>query len=796
VSNNAFYVKNSLSCLITLAILFFCFPVFSQTIEGQIKNINNEPIVGAHISSQPSNRITNSDEEGKFQLIMPFNDSSVRLKITHILHKTKFISLDKINNNAFINIVLEDTIVSLKEVNVIQRSILQRLSDRTKAAIIVDEKFLDRNNTGTLANSLDKLPGINSINTGVNIAKPVIRGMSGNRIIVNNHGIKQEGQQWGAEHGLEIDPFNVNKVEIIKGPASLLYGSDGLGGVIRVLPNEIPANNDHHVVLNSSYQSNNHAFSNSLNYVGRSNKWFYDSRVTYQDYGDYSIPTNEYTYAGFVLPIEDQRLKNTAGKELHFKGRIGYTVKDFKTSLQFTSFNQHVGIFSGAIGLPRAYNLRHNGLNRNIDYPRQETRHNMLISNSSYRRGPHRLELDLGFQQNLRKELSFPGAHAVSPEFAGSNLALGLKLSTYTANLRYEYNRSPKHQILWGGQFQYMLNGRSGFEFLLPEYTSLQTGAYHFQLYDFNEKWTITAGIRYDYGQHDIEQHLQPVFDRATLEPTGELSERTPSFNRTFSNFSGGSGLIYRINKAHHLKLNLGNSFRFPTPIELASNGVHHGNFRHEVGNNNLKTENGYQLDITYLFESKSSFLEISTFQAFYEDFIYLAPSGNFSSLASGGTVWEYRQNDALFNGFELMLKQQISENFTSGLTIDFIQNLNLDSELPLPLSPATSVLPYLEYNFISKKGSINNLYANINARFNFEQNRTDRNEDPTPGSLLFNLVTGFETRLLSRKIQFRLNANNIFNTPYFNHISRYRLLNLPEQGRNVVISVKIPINK
>ena len=460
---------------------------------------------------------------------------------------------------------------------------------------VLTEEYFERNPSGTFAAALEALPGVTSMKLGVGIAKPVIRGMSFNRVMVNNRGIKQEGQQWGADHGLEVDPFDVSNVEVIKGPATLLYGSDGLGGVINIRPQTFRADDGNELVLTSGFQSNNRAFSNSLGASGRRGAWVYSARATHQDYGDYTVPATVFTYAGFNLPIYDNRLKNTAGRELHYSVLAGRKTERLTSTVRFSAFNQEAGIFTGAIGLPRSYGLRHEGAHRDIDFPRQRNRHLMLVSNNRVALGDDELDLDLGVQWNTRQELSFPGAHGISASAVTSDLALGLDLTTYTANLRYRHAAGERYSILFGGQLQYSENQRSGFEFLLPDYRSTQAGVFTYHVWDLTPQWVVNAGLRYDYGAHATARHLQPLFDQGTLLPTGEFQERTSDIERDFSNVSGAAGVSWLPSERHNLKLNLGNSFRFPTVIELASNGVHHGNFRHERGDPALDIERGFQ---------------------------------------------------------------------------------------------------------------------------------------------------------------------------------------------------------
>jgi iron complex outermembrane receptor protein len=787
-------------CIVSYLVVLAVLPAkrgTAQTISGRVVDGQGAPVESAVVSWYPQQQRTLTNGQGKFTISISGPTQPEYLEVKHVAYQTQRVHLSELPDPSNIKVVLEEAVATLQEVTVVEPGLLQQAIDNSQSVVTIDQDFIARNSTGTFSGALAALPGVNTINVGVGIAKPVIRGMSFNRIAVVNRGIKQEGQQWGADHGLEVDPFDVERVEIVKGPASLFFGSDGMGGVIRIKENRPLSENGHRLELNTQYQTNNRAVANSLGYKGRKNAWYYSARLTHQDYGDYTIPANEFTYAGFNLPVYENRLKNTAGNELHFSGQVGYYSARLKTSLQFSSFNQKAGIFSGAIGLPQAYNLRHQGRHRDIDTPRQENQHNMLTSNTTLLLGNHSLEVDLGFQYNTRQEMSFPGAHGIPAELAGSNLALGLYLSTYTANLRHQVNPSPAHQIISGGQFQLMDNQKAGFEFLLPEFTSTQAGIFHYHLYELSPKLTVNGGLRYDRGAHSIQQHLQPDYDRTTRQPTGTYTERTPSFNRNFENFSGAVGAIYKATDRHHLKLNLGNSFRFPTAIELSSNGVHHGNYRHEVGNKNLTPENGYQADFTYLHQTDNLLLEVAAYMGYYRNYIYLDPSGQFTDLPTGGgTKWRYTQNDALFNGYELSGSYRFPFKLQADLAVDFVQNVNLDERRPLPLTPPASVFSTLTYSTqVENSGWFNQWGIFAAGRYNFAQERIDKGERPTPDSFILDAGINLGLKLGRQAVTCRLSGRNLLNTAYFMHTSRYRLLNLPEQGRNFMVALRLPIN-
>jgi len=766
-----------------------------QVFAGVVLDASGAPIVQAVVEAEGGDGPAITDAAGAFRLVCERGGVS-HLTISHLSFAPKRLALQAFEDPRQIRVVLGRALYKLATVEVKDRpEALSSLLKSSRHVQVLTDEFIARRQTGTFAGALDDLAGVSTMKLGVGVAKPVIRGMSFNRILVNNRGIKQEGQQWGADHGLEVDPFDVAAVEVIKGPASLLYGSDGLGGVINILPQRFGSKDGTALHWTSGYQSNNHAFSNSVDLKGRRQAWIYSARVTHQDYGDYTVPADEFTYAGFNLPIFDNRLKNTAGRELHYSVLVGRETERHRSTVRFSAFNQEAGIFTGAIGIPRSYNLRHQGRHRDIDFPRQRNRHLMLVNNNRFNLGRNTLEVDLGAQWNRREELSFPGAHGIDASVVSSDLALGLALATYTANARYRMEIRDNYEILIGAQLQHGENRRDGFEFLLPDYRSTQLGVFNYHVWNFNNRWIVNAGLRYDRGDHRIRRHLQPIYDQGTLLPTGEAAERTPAFTRGFENLSGAAGLSFLPGERHNFKLNLGNSFRIPTVIELASNGVHHGNFRHEKGDADLDVERGYQVDLTYLYRGEGFRVEASAFYAFYQRYIYLSPSGRFSNLPAGGSLWQYRQDDALFNGAELTVGYEVSETLKATAVGEFVQNLNLNTGLPLPLTPAAAIQAELEFRGIARESSVfNDTYLSVGAETILTQKRVDRNELTTPGAFVLDADFGTRLSLGGRDFRLRVSLHNAFNVAYFNHISRYRLINLPEQGRNLVVSLKTPI--
>lgn len=748
------------------------------------------PVYGAKVYLHELQREVRTDINGfyNFHNVKP---GAYHIHVIKPSYITRRMDVRVIDNDEHVDVILERSSLRMQEVLVETNPFRSGSVEQSQTVVVVDRENLERNSSETFVNALERIPGISSINTGVGIAKPVIRGMSFNRIMVNDRGIKQEGQQWGADHGLEIDPFDVDRVEIVKGPASLIYGSDAMGGVINIQPGPIPSSGVHRGHYIGGYRSNNHLQAHSAMVEGSEGKWFYKARFTTQDYGNYRVPANDFVYAGFRLPIYNNMLTNTAGRERHASTTLGMRDTWGFSKITVSRFYQEVGLFPGAIGIPTSYALQHKGEYRNIDLPYQENEHLKVISNTNVRLGAHWLELDMGYQRNHRIEHSHPHAHGQAPRPEGFT-AMDLDLHTVTSNARFHHIINGKYKAIYGVQLQYMTHDYEGFEFLIPSYQSLLAGVFSFHEYRWKENLIVNAGIRYDGALHDINRHLQPEFNRFG-EPTGTFDERNPYTYRTFGNTSGSLGLSWVVDDVFNVKLNLGSSYRIPTAVELSINGVHHGNFRHELGNADLLGERGYQADLNLSLKKKRFFASVTPFVSLYDRYIYLAPTGTFSTLPGSGTLWEYRQNNAFFTGIESMLNVEVVRGLEAAVGVEYVYNQNLDSRLPLPLTPPMSVLSSLEYQKELDKKWIKSWYASVDVRWAADQNRTDRNERATEGYVLLGASLGAEFMLGKQPIILRLRGHNLTDAFYLNHLSRYRLLNLPEQGRNISVQLKVP---
>ncbi|UII26780.1 TonB-dependent receptor [Fulvivirga maritima] len=651
----------------------------------------------------------------------------------------------------------------------------------------VDRQFLMKNQGNTLMNTIEKLPGVSSINTGTGISKPVIRGMSFNRVIVNEYGIKQEGQQWGVDHGLELDQFGVEELEVIKGPSSVIYGSDGVGGVINIKKPTISPHDTLRGDIMVNYKSNNSLIGSSASVETVKNGLWLKGRVTWQDFADYQVPANEFLYNSYTLPIIDQKLKNTAGNELDYSVHTGIKRKWGYTTMYLSRYGQKVGFFSGAFGMPRSYQLQDDGNNRDIQLPYQNIDHWKLISNTVIFNNKSTWMIDIGYQHNLREEHSYPHSHGQGPTPQGT-LALQLSLKTYSYNLRWNYDILENWHLFVGSNGQVKTNTIDGFESLIPEYEVKQTGIYVLQDLRIAKKLYWQLGARWDLARQEAQETRLPIYnDDASIT---DYSIRNTHISKSYSIPTLSSGVGFQASPKNSFKYNVGTAFRFPSVPELASNGVHHGTFRHEVGDSELDVEKGVLQDISWHNHQKRIDLTLAVFYYNFSNYIYLRPSSNFSTLPEAGQVYEYSQGRVNITGGELSATSLVFNNLTWMLTMEYVWNKNLDLNYPLPFTPPFHILSDWEYQF-NVRSERAKPWIRLSAETFSDQNRVDQNEKRTPGHYLVHMALGVEFQLFNQLFECQLHVKNLTNKYYLNNMSRYRILNLPEQGRNIQVSIK-----
>ncbi|WP_254884001.1 TonB-dependent receptor [Aquimarina sp. TRL1] len=781
-----------------IAMLLLCISMHGQqvyTIEGKILNKETKKPI-ADVTVKLHNQYHVSDIHGNFRF-KEIIEGQYILECSHVGYKTEKQSID-ISKNTVLKIEMETISEILDNVLITGKTEKRKRKEIPMVSTVVDEEFLKSNRENSLMKTLEKIPGVSTISIGTGMSKPVIRGLGFNRVVVVQNGIKHEAQQWGSDHGLEIDQYGINAVEVIKGPASLLYGSDAIAGVVNILPPPILKKNELQGEISLLAQTNTNLLGGSIGLQKRYDHWYYGGRFTYRDYGDYKVPTDRIYYENYIFELQDQYLRNTAGVEKNASFITGYVSDRLTSSLMISNVNAKNGFFANAHGLEvRTSSIDYDQSNRDIDLPYHSVNH-LKITNNTLFHGEHiDIEIEAGFQHNDREEHSEPVPHGYMPK-PPATLERKFMKNTYSLNWRGYTKHIDVHKIHIGTNLEYQNNNIGGWGFLIPEYDRFSIGAYAYDQYQIHNNLHLQAGIRYDYGTLKTKEYFDwyqsPITDETGVQTQVNL-QRAFKKNKTYGNFSGSLGLSY-LHKKMTYKINIGKSFRMPLANELASDGVNYHMYRYEKGNIDLSAEEAYQLDVSIEREHNNYQLTISPFVNYFNNYIYLNPTSEYYETLQ---IYEYTQSEVFRMGGEVSVSVEPLPNITldiSGAYVFSRQMSGAKKDFTLPFSPPLSGMLTASYQFkdtrLVKKSVLQTAF-----KIAASQDEIVPPEEKTAGYQRVDLSWSSSFQFFRKydPISISLKINNVFNTRYFDHTSFYRLIDVPEPGRNVSVSINLPIN-
>lgn len=794
-------------CIVALVFLWIQVAGISQnSFSGKVGIKNTEsPLPGAIIYFPDLKQGAVANPEGKFRL-NNLPAGSFLVEIRSLGYKS-YINYIKIAGNVTLNIELEESVTEMNEV-VVTGSVVstQKLLNPIPVVSLAHHE-LERNSALNVIDGLTKVPGIAQISTGNAISKPIIRGLGYNRVLVLHDDIRQEGQQWGDEHGVEIDDNSIDKVEIIKGPGSLIYGSDALAGVLNFISTPTLPDGKIQSLVQANYQSNNNLMDYSLNNQGNINGLNWLVRGTYKKAGNYR---NRY----------DDRVYNSGDNEKNLNGYLGLTKSWGYSFLRFATFNQELGIIEGERNedgrfitlVPQPGDiLEETEVSDNklrsydIDIPRQKIQHNRLQMNSKFLLGEGSLQTDFGFQNNVRKEF----ADFAEPETE----ELHFSLNTFNYQVKYILADMGGWQNIAGIGGMTQHNHNKGEEQLIPDYTMNDIGIYVTTQKTW-EKFHIAGGIRYDNRYINSKELLNEGVDF----PLHSTDYKFEGFKKHFSNLTLGIGITGNISKSSVIKLNYSNGYRAPNLAELATNGKHEGTFRYEYGNRNLKPEVSHQLDAGLTVSTHHLSLEVTPFLNNIQHYIYLHKltsvlgSDSIPDPDDPSPAFRYKQGNALLYGGEISIDVHphpfdfVHLQQTFSLVRGTLKN-QTDSTRNLPFMPAPSYRAEIKLQKIQIK-RLRNPYALLEYNYYFKQDKIFKaygTETSTPSYALLNFSMGAEIISAKNEPLFSIYfmINNIADVGYQNHLSRLKYA--PENlatgragifnpGRNFTVKLEIPI--
>lgn len=780
------------SLKVFLVLVFFSFNihfVVSQPykIEGRVVDEHGHALIGATVKIVNSSIGAATDKDGIFRF--EIKPGMILLEYKFLGYTTCYDTL-QVNTNTYLEKKLKTLSKELNELSVIEYFQPKKIVSALKVDL-VDKAFLQTENAGSLMQSLSRLPGVSSIDIGSGQSKPVIRGLGFNRVVVAENGVKHLAQEWGVDHGLEIDQFSIDRIELVKGPGSLLYGSDAIGGVIDLRQTQTITKSQVQGRILTNYQTNNDLFGISVGLFQGFDKFSYKLYYSHTNYSDYKVPVDSINYMTYNIRLNDRRLRNTAGLKRNAGLTIGFVDDHFSTRLTFTENFEKSGFFANAHGLEiRNSQIDYDLHSSDIDLPYQQVNHLKFLSNSNWSFLDYNFYLDLGWQNNYRQEFSEAVAHGYMPQPVDSLERLYHK-NSWTGSLRIDLPKHHINQMTAGINWEYQDNKSGGWGFMLPDFETLNFGAYLYDNVYFSETFQLTMGARYDLGE--IATNAYNDWYSTPILGEDVYVQRAEALDKWYGSFSWAIGFKQKLDDLV-LKLNLGKSFRMPTAKELASNGINYHMYRFEKGDVNLKAEQSYQLDFSTEYSKNKWSVELNPFLNYFPNYIYLNPTSKYMEAQQ---VYFYSQASVFRAGGELWFNLLILDNlnFTADLEYVYAQQLSGDKKgFTLPFSPPLSSNFELKYK---QKQLLNfeNTTFSVLLKFVADQNEIVPPELKTPGYALVNLGASNEFYLYKQLLRFNLKLNNIFNTKYYDHTSFYRLIQVPGPGRNFLISLEIPIN-
>jgi iron complex outermembrane recepter protein len=770
------------------------------TLSGKITDSKSgEPLAGASVYFPDLRTGAASDDKGIYK-IQNIPQGKYLVEITYLGYLSIVETVD-LTGDVQKDFSLSSSYIENQSVTVMGVSSATSVKKTPIPVNIVKKEDLFRNASTNLIDNLSKTPGVSQVSTGPAISKPFIRGLGYNRVIVVNDGIKQEGQQWGDEHGIEIDELNVNKVEILKGPASLTYGSDALAGVVNII-SILPAP-EGHIKGNilAGYQTNNRQRNLHADIGGNEKGFIWGLYGSYKAAADYKNKFDGYVF-------------NSKFNEKNFGGYIGVNKSWGFSHLYFTRFDQHLGLVEGErddatgkfLKLVNDNGVEAQEIATDKDFKstdpyigRQRIQHTKIAVDNSFNIGKGRLTLTAGHQRNQRQEFG----NILDPE----EKALYFDLNTVNYNVQYHFAEQNNWRTTIGVNGMQQTNKNKGVEVLIPEYSMFDIGGFVYTQKTIN-KLTLSGGLRYDNRSLDSKE---------LLESTDLKFER---FKKNFSNISGSAGLAYEASNMVTLKLNVARGFRAPTVAELASNGAHEGTNRFEYGEQDLKSETSLQTDAGIEIASEHVSFNANIFFNPIRNFIYyrkLQSVGGSDSLITDGTetffAFRFNQDNAKLYGaeFNIDIHPHPLDWLHIENTFSYVRgmlNVEQDGSKNLPFIPAAKLINEIKVDFAKKGKAFKNAFIRLQLDNTFKQNNpfTGFNtETATPGYSLFNVAIGGDFANKGKPLfSLFFGANNIGDVAYQNHLSRLKYA--PENmvtgrtgvynmGRNFSFKINVPLD-
>ena len=721
-----------LKYLLSCAALFVAAVSFAHDLSGTVTDEWNAPLAGVTIALPALQRGTVSNAEGQYRLQnLPTGQFTVEFSLLGYRRETRTANVAV--SDLILNIALFESPLELAPVTVTATPQPSSVQHSTQSVTVIEGRHLDRQRGQAVMEAVKSEPGVALFTTGA-IAKPVIRGLSSQRVLVVADGIRQEGQQWGDEHGPELDALDVERIEVVRGPNSVLYGSDALGGVVNVIRSEVPTEDDAPALAGTFHvdaHSANEQAAGAIELHGASGLIGYRAHYAAREADD--------------MRTRQGTLFNSGLREQNVSGALGIH-RDWGTAaVDYSHVGQEIEIHEDPAEDPSAT-------------PYQKIAHDRVHVHTNFPANLGRLELHGGWQQNDRQEFELADA---------AESVVHLKLTTLTLDAKAHHRPIGRFLGTAGVSVMNQTNETLGEEALIPNFDLADFAGYLFEELNAGAV-SVSAGARFDVRTLDADVAGEDM--------------------RDYNAVTGTLGAVWRIQPDLSWTVSAGRGWRAPTAFELFAYGVHEGTQRFEIGDPDLDPEASLNLETGLRYHSPRLRTDLSLFRNTLARYIYPSPTGE---VLEDHDVYEYAQADAVLTGAELDFELETVHFLVLTGGADMVRGDNSATDDPLPLMPADRARAGFRV-VGSPRGFLRSPYVSFNATMVADQERLDANETRTAGYTLFDVGAGAELQAGGQRITLDISVENLFDRKYRSHLSRYKTYAL-DPGRNMMLKVGVP---
>jgi len=730
---------------------FLCLKVNAQNVvKGKITTQNNEPLVGAYVFINQQNKGTVTNSDGNYQLEnLPNGKINIQVSFIGFQNQIETIMLN--NSTIELNFSMKETSIETEEIVVSGGY----NSTQHENAVKIDILKLTNPTNATTPNFteiLTKVPGIDMISKGCGVSKPVIRGLSMNDILILSNGVRFENYQYSDHHPLGIDEFGIENVEIVKGPASLLYGSDAIGGAIDFLKEKPATMGKIEGDYNLQLFSNSLGMTNNLGVKGSSKNFYAGIRFGNKTNADYLQGGGDF-------------VPNTRFNGSSLKLNTGFNNKNMSLNLFFDDSKHKIGLAEeDAIDF-----VKQLGRGRTPEVYYMQLDNQLLSMQNKFFLNNFKVEVNAAYQNSGL--IHAEGTNEISIEMA-------LQTITYETRLYLPSTINSEYIIGFQGLSQMNDNMHNRETTLLPDANVNNYSCFGLLQYTFFEKLKLQTGIRYDAKQISTQAVNLP----------SETNFR-PAIDKNYGSLSGSIGATYHQSEKLLFRFNFAAAYRTPNLAELTSNGLHET--RYELGDNNLVPQNAYESDISIHYHTDNFTFDIAGFDNIINHYIFITPTADTTS--NGHKIYKYQQTNAsligLETGFHIHPLQMSWLHFET--TFATVTGKKNNGEY-LPYIPANKINCELRFEK-EKLLFLHYAFAKINFVNTFAQNKPATDEEKTDGFSLFDFGVGANVKIANQRFSIGISVNNIFDTKYIDHLSTLKEVNYFNPGRNFAFSLKIP---